>query len=231
MANDRRQVEIERELRKFNYSYLRKRQSKSEAKRFIGAHHRVVTKEEVAQAVAACELDPYLVRLGKEGLFEEQLYTKVFPTSDPLFYLTRYRLMRAVSRESKGYPERAYAKWLVLHVAWKQLATLVRAKSAANAFRECSEAEKTPMVPLGRALTTMFRAALKMYKQAKGSSERGLDVSTYFKHKDRAKDFEQFLAGPGRPFRQMFTKHWQRFQTGLRALDTERSSAKKKAEH
>jgi hypothetical protein len=36
MANDRRQVEIEREFRKLGYAYLRKRQSKSEARRTSG---------------------------------------------------------------------------------------------------------------------------------------------------------------------------------------------------
>ena len=36
MANDRKQVELERELRKFGYAYLRKRQAKMEARRFIG---------------------------------------------------------------------------------------------------------------------------------------------------------------------------------------------------
>jgi hypothetical protein len=69
MANDRRQVELERELRKLGYAYLRKRQAKSEARRFIGQHYTMVTKEELAQAVAACELDPEIVRSeGKEGL-------------------------------------------------------------------------------------------------------------------------------------------------------------------
>lgn len=72
----------------------------------------MVTKEELAQAVAACDLDPVVVRSeGKEGLFAEQYYTKVFPTSDPLFYLARYRLMHEVRYASAGYPERAYTKW------------------------------------------------------------------------------------------------------------------------
>jgi hypothetical protein len=40
-----------------------------------------VTKEQLAQAVAACELDPQIVRSSKERLFEEEPYAKVFPTA------------------------------------------------------------------------------------------------------------------------------------------------------
>jgi hypothetical protein len=40
MANDRRQVELERNLAKLDYHYLRKRQSKGEARRAAGVRHR-----------------------------------------------------------------------------------------------------------------------------------------------------------------------------------------------
>ena len=104
-----------------------------EARRHGGAHHRfIVKKEEVAQAVAACKLDPATVREGKEGLFEERLYERIFPTSDPLYYLTRYWLTREVSYCARGYPERGYAKWLVLNFVWAQIASTLRSCSAAE---------------------------------------------------------------------------------------------------
>ncbi len=85
MANDRRQIDVERQLRKFDYWYVRKRQTKGETRRAMGSRkYRSVKKEELAQAVAACDLDPVLVREGKEGLFEERLYSKVFSTTEPL---------------------------------------------------------------------------------------------------------------------------------------------------
>src|SRR5712664_1438356 len=53
MSNDRRQIEIERHFRKLGYLYLRKRQTRSEAKRYSHAHDQfLVKKEELAQAVA-----------------------------------------------------------------------------------------------------------------------------------------------------------------------------------
>lgn len=72
MSNDKRQIEIERAFRKLRYLYIRKRQSRAEVRKMAGANRFwTVSKEEVAQAVAACDLDPVILRLGKERLFEE----------------------------------------------------------------------------------------------------------------------------------------------------------------
>src|SRR5262249_34646042 len=145
MANDRLQVELERNLAKLDYDYLRKRQSKEEARRDAGVRYRfLVSKEELAQVSAACDLDPLIVRQGKEKLFEEPLYDKVFPNSDPDYYLTRYWLARYVSRAAKGYPERAYAKWVVLHFLWHALSPAIRSRNMKQQFRMRSERDLMP---------------------------------------------------------------------------------------
>jgi len=218
MANDRRQIEIERELRKFNYYYLRKRQSKSEARRFIGAHQRVVTKEEIAQAVAGCELDSAIVREGKEGLFEEHLYSKVFPTSDPYFYLNRFRLKYEVRYCSKGYPERAYATWLVLQIMWSHVARIIRSKALADAFRESSERNSQPIRYLRDAINPVFRAALTFYRYKKGPGEKAIDVSTFFKRKGLGPEFDTYLRGRGRAFNKTSEKRLNRFEAELRKV-------------
>ena len=220
MANDRRQVELERELRKFNYAYLRKRQTKSEARRFVGQHYTMVTKEELAQAVAACELDPVIVRSeGKEGLFGEQYYTKVFPTGDPLFYLARYRLMREVRYASAGFPERAYAKWLILHYVWSRLAPMLRTKSMLTRFLRTCEGNFAPLRPLLEANNTAFRAALAYYRQERGRGERATDVSTFFKRRGLSAELERFLERGGKRFRRTFDRRWERFESLLTAME------------
>ena len=74
MSNDRRQIEIERQMRKIGYYYVRKRQTKGEAKRAAGSQKYImVRKDEIAQAAAACDLETSILREGKEGLFEEAL--------------------------------------------------------------------------------------------------------------------------------------------------------------
>jgi hypothetical protein len=74
VSNDYIQVYLEREFRKRGYLYLRKRMSKQEIKTLHGGSKWdfKVKKDEMAQAIAACEFDPALLRKGKEGLFDER---------------------------------------------------------------------------------------------------------------------------------------------------------------
>ena len=49
ISNDERQIHIQKELRKLRYQYIRKRQSKSEARREAGSLRKQIKKEELAQ--------------------------------------------------------------------------------------------------------------------------------------------------------------------------------------
>lgn len=220
MSNDRRQIEIERQLRKLHYLYLRKRMTKGEARRAAGARHlRLIKKEELAQAVAACDLDPFIVREGKEGLFEERWYAQVFPTADPNYYLSRYWLMREVSYAARGYPERAYAKWLTLHFVWESLEPLCRKRSPATAFREACERDNPAVVtPLLRAIGLVFAAAIRFYKTNRGSGPTALDVSTFFKRRNLDREFASYWRCSRNRARGTFAAAWTRFR---KALDEE----------
>ncbi len=202
MSNDRRQIEIERQLRKLNYLYLRKRMTKGEAKRASGARHlRLVKKEELAQAVAACDLDPSIVREGKERLFEERWYSQIFPTGGPRYYLSRYRLMREVSYAARGYPERAYAKWLVLHFMWGMLEPLCRSRAGAEAFRAACERNSAVLGPLFRANNMAFAAALRFYRGKRGAGQKAIDVSTFFQRRNFTQGLRPILARFGKQVR------------------------------
>lgn len=220
MSNDRRQIEIERQLRKLHYLYLRKRMTKSEARRLAGERHlRLIKKEEIAQAVAACDLDPSIVRKGKEGLFAERWYGQIFPNADPNYYLSRYWLMREVSYAARGYPERAYAKWLTLHFVWQSLAPLCHKRSHAIAFREACERNKPAVVePLLRAIDLVFSAALRFFRANRGSGPTAIDVSTFFKRHGLDQEFARFWRSSRNPARSKFRTVWIRFQ---KALDEE----------
>lgn len=217
MSNDRRQIEIERQLRKVNYLYLRKRMTKGEARRLGGARHlRLVKKEEIAQAVAACDLDPSIVREGKEWLFEERWYGQVFPTSDPNYYLSRYWLLRQVSYAARGYPERAYAKWLVIHSVWPFLDPLCRARARAEAFRRaCERNDGRILRPLIQAIDAMFTGVLRFYRLRRGTGKRAADVSTFFQRRKLHTDFGRFWRGGQNRARHSFTKAWARFEKAL----------------
>jgi hypothetical protein len=217
MSNDRRQIEIERQLRKLHYLYLRKRMTKGEARRAAGGRHlRLLKKEELAQAVAACDLDPFIVREGKERLFEERWYSQIFPAADPNYYLPRYWLMREVSYAARGYPERAYAKWLTLNFAWRALDPLCRKRSQATAFRAACERDiGRVVIPLLRALDALFVAALRFYRANRGEGPTAIDVSTFFKRRKLDKEFARFWRGSRNRSRVAFNRAWAKFSKAL----------------
>jgi hypothetical protein len=194
VANDRTQVFIERELRKLGYQYLRKRQTNAEARAAAGSRFRfLLRKEELAQAAAACILDPYIVRQGKEGLFSEQYYSTVFDGTTAAHYLNRIWLLRRVGSVSSGYPERAYAKWVVLHFMWGKINREI--SSRPDAFRAaCEQPRKNEKLlqPLNRAIEIAFLECLAFYRQNRGSGPRAVDVSAFFNRRNRHKEFATY---------------------------------------
>jgi|ERR1017187_193054 hypothetical protein len=214
MANDRRQIEIERNLRKLDYQYLRKRQSKSEARRHAGVRHRfLVSKEELAQAVAACDLDPALVREGKERLFEERNYDHVFPNADPNYYLPRYWLVWNTSFTARGYPQRAYPKWVVTHFVWNRLEKILRTRALKESFTR--RHERWSYDPLLKACTAAYKGALAFYRALRGKGETAIDISTFFQRRALHLEFEKFWSRTPGGYRNQFKRALARFRTEI----------------
>lgn len=216
MANDRRQVEIERALRPLGFWYMRKRQTKSEARRVAGSRDfYMIRKEHLAQAVAACELDPLVVRLGKEGLFEERLYTRVFPNSDPQFYLPRFFLFQAVGQAAKGYPERGYAKWVAMHFAWSRLSPLIAARTRREAFIQDWWETGPAWEALVAGSAAVLRAALQFFRARRGKGARATDVSSFFKRTGLHHEFDRFWGGGKNGQRGSLARAWGRLDRSL----------------
>ncbi len=220
VSNDRRQILIEREFRKLGYQYLRKRQTKREARRSAGTQHRfLVKKEELAQAVAASKLDPALVRRGKEALFEEPYYSILFDSGDAHYYLTRYWLMRSVTYNARGYPERAYPKWVVLHFVWSRLGREIE-RRAIRFEKACERpnAHVDLLRPLDQAINAALNASLGFYRANRGGSgPRALAVSTFFQRRDLHRQFAKFWEQPGNRHKGAFTRGSERFIRAMAA--------------
>jgi AIPR protein len=220
MSNDRQQVAIEREFRKAGYQYLRKRQTKGEARRAARSQYRFLAKkEELAQAVAACLLDPQIVRRGKEHLFDEAYYKTVFPNSDADFYLGKYWLLREVTSVSRGYPERAYAKWIVMHFLWSQIGDIIDSRPVAFR-RACEQKWKNPALfdQLDRAVASAFKVALQLYRRERGTGPTALDVSTYFNRREVHIAFKKHWIGPDNKQRPTFERAVAKFQEALKEV-------------
>jgi AIPR protein len=221
IANDRRQIEINRQFRNLGYWYVRKRQTRGEARREAGGkQYKFINKTELAQAVAGCELDPAVVRRGKERLFEEKLYGSIFPTSEPYFYLKRFWLMKEVEFASKGYPERAYAKWLVLNFMWKEISQYLNSMSKRIVFeREWKIQKGDTVFFLWKANTEAFRAALDFYRFHRGKGDKATDVSSFFKRTNLHTEFAKFWSGSKNTHKSKFNRYVEKFDLALHEDD------------
>lgn len=193
VSNDYIQVYLERELRKRGYQYIRKKMSKSEARSLFGQGYYQIDKRELAQAVACCLLDPAVVRSGKEGLFEDPYYKSIFGSKNISFYLPKYWLMKQVHSVSRGYPERAYAKWVVINFAWNQLGAHINNGTAEIKFRKiCECREKQILNILHQYLTHLYRSAIQFYRANRGKGAQARDISTFFQLKKLHTQFQAY---------------------------------------
>jgi hypothetical protein len=220
MSNDRRQIDLERNLRKLDYQYLRKRQSKGEARRHAGVRHRfLVKKDELAQAVAACDLDPSIVREGKERLFEERFYNQVFPNADPNYYLPRYWLVAYTQFAARGYPERAYAKWVVTHFVWQSVAKILGTRHQRTLFIRVNE--RSNFESLGKLCNLAYKGVIQFYRSRRGTGEKAKDPSTFFQRKWLHRDFSNYWNRNGSKYKSQFSRALKAFKDEMREIAEE----------
>jgi hypothetical protein len=154
----------------------------------------IITKEELAQAVAGCELDPVAARSGKDNLFKEQYYDRVFPNTDAEYYLPRYWLMKEVTKGARGAPQRGYTKWLVLNFVWNHIGSSLRSVHAKRRFVEfCHKQYPRLVTPLSLAVNAVYVQALGYYRANRGTGESEMDISLFFRSKlGRNREFAAF---------------------------------------
>jgi hypothetical protein len=221
-ANDREQVRIEREFRRLNYQYLRKRQAKSEVRQIFGTSGRFqVKKEDLAKAVAACEFDPIVVRLGKEGLFEDERYRRIFCGRPAKEYLMHVWLDRFVRYHASGKPERAYARWLALHFVWSQVRATVGRNPGRELFLRLVERPSyhDALTGLDRYVEFVFQAASAFYRAKRGKGSEAQDPSAFFKHANLHQQFQKYWYSSANRFRGRARKAIQKFQRDLDASE------------
>src|SRR5438445_754779 len=99
-------------------------------------------------------------------------------------------------------------KWLVLGFVWKRFAASVRASQNAKRFVECWRKEDQRVTrPLSRAIEHAYVAATRYYNSNRGTGERAIDVSQFFRNKKgRDKEFEIFWDRRPSAIRKRFKK-------------------------
>lgn len=195
-SNDAEQVRIEKEFKKLNYFYIRKRMNKSEAIKYGADKYSFIIKKDVlARACAACILDPYEVRLGVDRLFEDDVYSKIFDGRKASDYLLIYWLYRYVEYWSKGTNRYAYAKWHVLNILWHLFGSELKKNSIRNQFRFMTERKNSynkQLEPLDKIVKEAFRFSSTFYSKNKKIDGKNQEPIDFFKHKDIHKSMIKF---------------------------------------
>lgn len=222
-SNDIEQVKLERDLRKLGYAYLRKRQTKSEARRITGGRYRYfIKKGEMAKYVGACLLDPYEVRLGRNRLFEDDVYPTIFTHRPAAEYLTFYWLGRIVSYFSRGDIRRGYAKWLVLNFLWSQVGQSLRHREFCENFRYMVERENKyyrEIRPLYSAIKSIFKVSMAFYRKNRKTKDTILDESTFFKYKNLPEQFVKYWKSSKNTKRRLVKKQLRSFVKHLQTVE------------
>ena len=217
MSNDRKQIEIEREFRKQRYLYIRKRQSKSEAKKASGSNYlRSVKKEEIARAVATCDINSVIPRKGIETLFNEDHYKVIFHNSDPFYYLNRYWLMKQVAKCQRGERDRGRMKWLVIYFTWNFLSKLLRSRGAVEYYIRQCEIGGEITTPLRMSINSVFNSAKLFYGKNSGKGKEKIEVDSFFRKSGIDSSFLKFWNGRTNKYKKSFNKNWSKFEKCLK---------------
>ncbi len=219
VANDPEQVRIERELRKRHYVYIRKRQSTAEVRRRTKFQsHAFITKQELAQAVAACVLDPYEVRAGKERLFEEEAYPKIFRARPTNEYLSFYWLGQAARERGRQTRTRPYAKWVVLNRMYQEARLDLNSNAERERFvRTCETAYwyEKGLKPLMAAFDCLYKAADLFYAKNKWVDGDMYDHSLFWKREGLHSEFGRFWQAGKHPYRRTFKRRLGEWVTAM----------------
>lgn len=195
-SNDTEQVRIEREFKKLNYFYIRKRMTKREAVRYgANKYSNKINKEELARAIAACDADPYEVRLGKDRLFEDDIYSKLFNGRKAAEYITIYWIYRYVLYHSKGDDRKVHAKWHVLNLIWILIKQDFKKNTYRDHFRKMVEHDKKyfkELQSLEKLIRLVFDLSLAFYRKNKRIDGKIQEARDFYKHKNYHKAFYDF---------------------------------------
>ena len=134
-----------------------------------------------------------------------------FPNSDPYFYLPRYWLVWYVSRAARGYPERAYAKWLVIHFVWQRLSKTLRSRRLKDVFAD------EEFDSFSKGCDAAFKGVLAFYRAKRGRGETAIDVSTFFQRRGLHTEFERFWKKVPAMHRKQFKRGLEHFSRELHA--------------
>lgn len=221
MSTDRLQILLERDFRRRGYYYIRKRQSKAEARAAGQQYEWHVKKEEIARAVAACRWPSLPLEAGIQALFGQEWYEQIFRRS-PRYCLVCYWLMREVQRQAWGISERGYGKHIAAYKLWEDIGPLVRRERMQELFiSACESPERSVRFSdaLERTVLHCFKGVEKFYRDNRRVDGQELEPSRFFKRTGLVNaEFPTFWSSRRNPHRKNYKKALSTLDDELEAL-------------
>ena len=183
----------------------------------------IIKKDELAQAVAAVELDPFHVRAGKETLFEADIYSKIFPSGrDISDYLAAYYLNVVCRYEAQGDYVKARGRWVAANFLWGRLRDFLGRRGFRKKFVFASERygqHKREINPLYSAAGNVLRAVRSFYFANRKTEDGYLDEASFFSYRRRHLQVEKFFEARGNRHRVQTKKFLKQFAARVEALE------------
>ncbi len=198
-CNDKEQIRIEKEFRKYGYHYVRKRMAKTEEKKYFSENFRFrVDRHNLVRAIAAVMYNPYRIRRGVEHLYEEDsTYQKIFSNRPGKEYLMFFWLHRLIQKESNA--ERSYSIWYVMNHIYNLTKDLLKNKQNRDAFIYICERQlrfeyNEILKPLRKIINRYFDIYVKdFFTFSKKESAEPLDMSSFFNNQALVLKFEKYF--------------------------------------
>jgi len=233
ISNEPEQVSLGMEFRKLKYQYLRKKEKKSEARDIGFKPIMRISKEGLAKNVAACIIDPLVARLSGDKLFTKEHYCKIFKNPDVSFYISCELVERFVSLYKKNVPKKYrsyYSKWLIIHLIWHNIGTIIEDGNGARKFRELWNIQKRSgpvsrktykdewecLDYISKIVVQVNKLTKNFYKQNRKTKDGvEIDESTFFRRSDVWREFIKFSKTKNKKENKKLKLHFDGFKKGL----------------
>jgi hypothetical protein len=154
----------------------------------------MITKEQLANAFAACLDESLPRRVGLQPLFEEH-YDRIFGGRrySVKHYLCCYWHYKKIDHMACGNTDRQWAKFVVTYFLWDELGTDIRA-SEDDFIAMCEAPHWYPKLDdeHKRLLRLTFDSVLRYYRRERGTGRDAAEVSPFFKRGDVYKGYLSF---------------------------------------
>jgi hypothetical protein len=207
-ANNWRQVDLGRRMRRAGFYYARKNETKTESRRQAGGRP-IVDRRVLADAVGGCVEESLPHRLTKEMLYKEGVdaevgnYEKIFDVSKPVeFFLTRYYLWQIVRDVLKGgivdKPQEV-GKWLVLFDIEQRIGRALDTRPTRFMTEAVSSGgTDDDTIAYCRTLVELLgEAVARFYERRHGTGQLPDDIAGFFKTRNLQPTFRAFLRSNG----------------------------------